>query len=199
MLSHRNYTANVEQVMSLIRIEQSASNLIVLPLDHCFAHVAGFYAFMAYGANIATVQVGKTPMETLKNIPLNMKEFKPTIMMTVPALAKNFRKAIESSIKAKGEKTERLFYKALDLAYKYNNKEGYNKGGSFIDKIKLKIYDKLLFSKVREGAFGGKLEFFIGGGALLDIELQRFLCFGCTDVAGIWFVGSDTCYFGKHA
>lgn len=173
MLTHRNYTANVEQVKSLFNVQSHSSNLIVLPLDHCFAHVAGFYSFMAFGANIATVQVGKTPMETLKNIPVNIKEFRPTIMMTVPALAKNFRKAIETSIKAKGEKTERLFYKALDLAYKYN-KEGYNKGGSFIDKIKLKIYDKLLFSKVREGAFGGKLEFFIGGGALLDIELQRF-------------------------
>lgn len=173
MLSHRNYTANVEQVMSLFDIEEGDSNLIVLPLDHCFAHVAGFYAFMAFGANVATVQVGKTPMETLKNIPLNIKEFKPTIMMTVPALAKNFKKAIETSIKAKGEKTERLFYKALDLAYKYN-KEGYNKRGSFIDKVKLKIYDTLLFAKVREGAFGGNLKFFIGGGALLDIELQRF-------------------------
>jgi long-chain acyl-CoA synthetase len=37
----------------------------------------------------------------------------------------------------------------------------------------LKIYDKLIFSKVRK-AMGGKLKFFIGGGALLDIELQRF-------------------------
>lgn len=40
-------------------------------------------------------------------------------------------------------------------------------------KLKLKFYDKILFSKVRE-AFGGQLKFFIGGGALLDIELQRF-------------------------
>jgi long-chain acyl-CoA synthetase len=35
------------------------------------------------------------------------------------------------------------------------------------------VFDKILFSKIREG-FGGNLEFFIGGGALLDIELQRF-------------------------
>jgi Long-chain acyl-CoA synthetases (AMP-forming) len=35
------------------------------------------------------------------------------------------------------------------------------------------LFDKILFSKVREG-FGGNLQFFIGGGALLDIELQRF-------------------------
>jgi long-chain acyl-CoA synthetase len=38
MLSHRNYTANVEQSMSLIKIEPNWSNLIILPLDHCFAH-----------------------------------------------------------------------------------------------------------------------------------------------------------------
>lgn len=172
LLSHRNYTANVEQAMSLLSIQPEDSNLIILPLDHCFAHVAGFYSFIAFGANVATVQVGKTGMETLKNIPINIKEFKPTVIMSVPALAKNFRKNIEASIKAKGPKVEKLFEKALKTAYEYN-REGYNKKTSLIGKLKLKFYDKILFSKVRE-AFGGKLKFFIGGGALLDIELQRF-------------------------
>ncbi|MDH8701894.1 long-chain acyl-CoA synthetase [Dysgonomonadaceae bacterium PH5-43] len=174
MLSHRNYTANVEQAMSLIKINPSDSNLIIIPLDHCFGHVAGFYSFMAYGANVATVQVGRTPMESLKNIPLNINEFKPTVLMSVPALAKNFRKNIENTIRKKGKNTEKLFNHALKVAYAYN-KEGYNKGGLFQlhNKLMLKIYDKLIFSKVREG-LGGRLKFFIGGGALLDIELQRF-------------------------
>jgi long-chain acyl-CoA synthetase len=39
----------------------------------------------------------------------------------------------------------------------------------------VQLYDKILFSKIRDG-FGGNLEFFVGGGALLDIELQRFFC-----------------------
>ena len=174
MLSHRNYTANVEQAMSLIDIEPKDSNLIIIPLDHCFGHVAGFYTFMAYGANIATVQSGKTQNETLRNIPLNIKEFQPTTLMSVPALAKNFRKNIESTIRKKGKTTEKLFNHALKTAYAYN-KEGYNKGGKgqLINKLLLSIYDKVLFSKVRQ-AMGGKLRFFIGGGALLDIELQRF-------------------------
>ena len=174
MLSHRNYTANVEQSMSLINIKPEDSNLIIIPLDHCFGHVCGFYTFMAYGANVATVQAGKTPIESLKNIPLNIKEFQPTVIMSVPALAKNFRKNIEGAIQKKGKKTEKLFQKALKMAYDYN-KEGFNKGGikQFHKRIMLAIYDKLLFSKVR-GAMGGKLKFFIGGGALLDIELQRF-------------------------
>ena len=174
MLSHRNYTANVEQSMALINIEQHDSNLIIIPLDHCFGHVCGFYTFMAYGANVATVKTGKTPIETLKNIPLNIKEFQPTIMMSVPALAKNFRKNIESTIQKKGKRTEKLFRKALATAYAYN-REGFNKGGfkKLHIRILLAIYDKFLFSKVRQ-AMGGKLKFFIGGGALLDIELQRF-------------------------
>jgi long-chain acyl-CoA synthetase len=174
MLSHRNYTANVEQCMSLVNVTPEDSNLIIIPLDHCFGHVVGFYTFMAYGANVATVQTGKTPIESLKNIPLNIKEFQPTIMMSVPALAKNFRKNIEGSIRKKGKRAERMFEKALKLAYSYN-REGFNKGGimKLHERIMLAIYDKILFSKVR-GAMGGKLKFFIGGGALLDIELQRF-------------------------
>jgi len=69
--------------------------LIILPLDHCFAHVAGFYSFMASGASVGTVQTGKTGMETLKNIPLNIKELKPNLLLSVPALAKSFRKTLK--------------------------------------------------------------------------------------------------------
>jgi len=95
-------------------------------------------------------------------------------LLSVPALAKNFKKNIESSIKAKGKTIEGLFNFALSLSYSYN-KEGFNKGkgGTFIYKPLLWLFDKILFKKVREG-FGGELKFFIGGGALLDIDLQRF-------------------------
>ncbi len=174
ILTHRNYTANVEQAMSLIYIPPHYKTLIILPLDHCFAHVAGFYSFMAYGAGVATVQVGRTPMETLKNIPVNIKETKPNIILSVPSLAKNFKKNIEAGIKAKGKFSWKLFNHALNMAYSYN-KEGYNKGGltQFWKRPFLALYDKILFSKIRE-FFGGEMDFFIGGGALLDIQLQRF-------------------------
>lgn len=174
ILSHRNYTANVEQALTLMDIPQSYRTLIILPLDHCFAHVAGFYSFMAKGASVATVQVGRTPLETLKNIPLNIKEIKPNLLLSVPALAKNFRKNIEGGIRAKGPVVEKLFNHALKISYAHN-KEGHNKGKglSLLYKPLIWAYDKILFSKIREN-FGGNLDFFIGGGALLDVELQRF-------------------------
>jgi long-chain acyl-CoA synthetase len=174
MLTHRNYTANVEQALSLVKPAPTFRTLIILPLDHCFAHVAGFYSFMAVGASVGTVQVGKTGVETLKNIPINIKELKPNLILSVPALSKSFKKNIETNIKAKGKIAYRLFKIGLSISYKYN-KEGFNKGSviGFIYRPILKWFDNKIFSKIREG-FGGQLQYFIGGGAVLDIDLQRF-------------------------
>ena len=174
VLTHRNYTANVEQARSVVNIPSEWRTLIILPLDHCFAHVVGFYIMIACGASVATTEVGRTPMETLKNIPINIKEVRPHFLLSVPALAKNFRKSIETSIRKKGKTTERLFQLALKTSYAYQA-DGYTKGRGWRCLLKpaVVLFDKILYSKVRE-AFGGELQFFVGGGALLDSELQRF-------------------------
>jgi long-chain acyl-CoA synthetase len=113
-------------------------------------------------------------METLKNIPINIKEIRPNMLLSVPALAKNFRKSIEGGIKAKGAFAEKLFSFGLTVSYRYNG-DGWTKGKGwrFLLYPLLPLFDKLLFSKVRS-AMGGKLEFMIGGGALLDKEMQDF-------------------------
>ena len=174
VLTHRNYTANVEQALSVVTIPPTWRTLIILPLDHCFAHVVGFYIMIACGASVATTEVGRTPMETLRNVPVNIKEVRPHFLLSVPALAKNFRKNIETTIRKKGKTTERLFNLALKTSYAYQA-DGYSKGKGWRALLKpaVMLFDKILYSKVRE-AFGGELQFFIGGGALLDSELQRF-------------------------
>jgi long-chain acyl-CoA synthetase len=175
ILTHRNYTANVEQALSCVDIDSSWRTLIILPLDHCFAHVVGFYIFMYKGASVATVQTGRTGMETLRNIPMNIKETKPYLILSVPALAKNFKKNIEQAIAAKGKATAKLFNLALQTGYLYNGEGGDDKGrgGRILLKPLIALFDKLLFSKVRMN-FGGELRFFVGGGALLDKDLQKF-------------------------
>ncbi len=174
VLTHRNYTANVEQSLSCITIPSSWRMLIILPLDHCFAHVVGFYIMIASGATVATVQAGKTGMDTLKNIPINIKEVKPHILLSVPALAKSFRKNIENAVKAKGPIVESIFKFGLKCSYIYN-KDGWNRGSglSFLLFPIVFIIKRLILKKVAS-AMGGELQFFVGGGALLDKELQRF-------------------------
>ena len=174
LLTHRNYTANVEQAHSVIGVEETDRMLIILPLDHCFAHVAGFYTMMSYGASIGTVPSGKSGKEALRNIPTSIKEFQPHVMLSVPTLAKNFKKSIETTIKKSGKTVEKLYNFALNNAIKYN-KEGYNKGGilHWWRKPLMVLFDKIIFTKVRQG-LGGNMKFFVGGGALLDIDLQRY-------------------------
>jgi long-chain acyl-CoA synthetase len=174
ILTHRNYTANVEQASATLPIPEWYTSLLLLPWDHAFAHTAGVYTLMKNGASMASVKQGKTPLETLKNVPGNIRETCPTFLMSVPALAKNFRKNIEKGIHDKGPAIEKLFKKALDLAYAYNG-IGWDRGknASLAMKAQYKFFDFFIFRKIRAN-FGGRLLFFIGGGALLDIELQRF-------------------------
>jgi long-chain acyl-CoA synthetase len=174
ILTHGNYVTNVYQSYSLMDIPSFYKTLVILPWDHSFGHTCGIYAFMGKGASIASVKTGKTPMETLRNLPSCLKEIKPNLLMSVPAIAKNFRKNIEKGIREKGKMVEILFNHAISISYSYN-KEGWNKGRGLqkLNKPLIDLYDKILFKKIREN-FGGELDYFIGGGALLDIELQRF-------------------------
>jgi long-chain acyl-CoA synthetase len=174
ILTHRNYTANCEQANTLIQCPPTYRTLLILPWDHAFGHTCGIYIMMRNGAGLASVQQGKTQLETLRNFPINMKEIKPTIMMSAPALAKNLKKGIDRGIKERGPKIEALYNKALALAYDYNGL-GWDRGKGLkkLKKPLYAIYDKLIFSKIRD-QFGGELEYFVGGAALLDLELQKY-------------------------
>ncbi|MCJ7629392.1 MAG: AMP-binding protein, partial [Longimicrobiales bacterium] len=175
ILTHRNFTANVEQGAAMVpEIKPHWRSLIILPWDHSFGHTVGIYIMMHFGAKLASVQAGKSAMDYLRNVPENIREVKPHFMLMVPALAANFRKNVEKGIRQEGPRTERLFRAALNNAYAYVG-EGWNRGkGLRALRAPLhKVFDRLIFSKIREG-FGGQLEFFIGGAAYLDIDMQRF-------------------------
>ena len=175
VLTHRNYTANVEQARALYDIPEFYISLLILPWDHSFAHTCGIYTLMSAGASMASVETGKTLIETTKNIGKNIKEIKPHFILSVPALSESFKRNIERGIAAKGKKIERFFKKGLKVTYAYQG-DGFRNGKWHGNRLLAPVYslfEKTIFSKIRE-EFGGRLKFFVGGGALLDIEYQRF-------------------------
>ncbi len=176
LLTHANYVSNVLQADSLIRIPAYYRILLFLPWDHSFAHTVGIYSFMYNGASLAAVDFGNSPLEFLRNIPVNMKEIKPHVLLSVPAIAKNFRKNIEAKIRRQGRFIEILYTWGLKFAYWFQGRESFARRG--VKSLAYPIwylFDRLLFFKIRQ-SFGGELRFFIGGGALLDIELQQYYC-----------------------
>jgi long-chain acyl-CoA synthetase len=174
ILTHGNYICNAYQCTAMFEVPEYYTSLHILPWDHSFAHTVGIYVMMLNGASFASLKIGKTLNETLRNIPICIKEVRPYFMLSVPALAKNFKNNIEKAISDKGKVTKKLFETALNVGIRYN-REGYNKGTGSARLLKplYMLFDKILFSKIREN-FGGRMLFFVGGGALLDIELQRF-------------------------
>jgi long-chain acyl-CoA synthetase len=174
MLSQRNYTSNTEQALSILTVPEHYKMFLFLPWDHSFAHTAGLFTVMSVGASIAALEMGKSAIETTKNISKNIKEVKPNLMFSVPTISKNFRNNIEGAIRAKGNFTWKLFNAGLKVAYSYNG-IAWDKGKGM--KVFLKpiyaLFDAIIFKKVRAG-LGGNMQYFFGGGALLDIELQRF-------------------------
>jgi long-chain acyl-CoA synthetase len=174
MLTQNNYTSNTAQALTVISIPSDFRLFLFLPWDHSFTHTAGIFTVMAVGASMYALQMGKNAIETTKNIGKNIKEIQPDLMFSVPTIAKNFRHNIESGVRAKGNFTWKLFRAGMKIAYRYNG-IAWDKGKGL--KVLLKpiyaLFDALVFKKVREG-LGGNMKFFVGGGALLDIELQRF-------------------------
>ena len=174
VLTHRNYTANIEQGTALFHLPPGSLTLLLLPWDHAFAHTCGIYALATTGGTFACVQQGKTPMETLRNVPVNIREIRPTFLLSVPALAKTFRKSIEKGVREKGAVAQALFRAGVATAAAYNGR-GFDRGRGWRALLGplVALFDAVLFRKIREG-FGGRLAYFVGGGALLDLELQVF-------------------------
>ena len=203
VLSHRNYTANIEQSTARYPLPPGSSLLLILPWDHAFAHTCGIYALASTGGSFACVPAGKSPLEVIRNIPTAIKEIRPTLLLSVPALAKTFRKGIEKGVRDKGALAQLLFRIAVATATAYNGL-GFDRGRGMRALLKplVVLFDALLFRKIREN-FGGRLEYFVGGGALLDLELQRFFYaigipmyqgYGLTEAAPVISANARACH-----
>ena len=91
----------------------------------------------------------------MKNIPLNIREVKPHFILSVPALAKTFKKNIEQGIRAKGATTVKLFNFGMKVRQLYYGDSNLDfKGWRYLLTPLVALFDKMIFSKVRDN-FGG--------------------------------------------
>jgi long-chain acyl-CoA synthetase len=174
ILTHKNLWINSLQCAEFFALTEETVSLLILPLDHSFAHTGLMYTILRKAAALASVQTGKSPAEALRNLPINIKETRPQLLISVPALTKNFKKNIEAGIKKKGKVAEMLFNAGQYFGQHYHGM-GHNKGKGFrkLSYYPYKLIDTMVFLKIREN-FGGRLDYFVGGGAYLDIDLQKF-------------------------
>jgi long-chain acyl-CoA synthetase len=161
MLSHNNITSNaLDASERLPAIGEGTRILSFLPICHIFERVL-IYLYQYAGTTIYFA-------EGIDKIGENAKEIKPNLMSVVPRLLeKLFDKIILKGEDLTGIK-KALFFWAVALGEKW---EPYGANGAWYE-FKLKIANKIIFSKWRE-ALGGELHTMVSGSAALQTRLTR--------------------------
>lgn len=175
MLTHLNYYSNSHDANEFFQMKSGMKTLIILPLDHSFAHTVGIYISLLVPISMYFLDSRGGAMHALKNIPINLKEVKPSFLLTVPALSGNFMNKMIEGVNAKGGFIAWLFNKGLKNGMLING-DGFKKASLPVRIWKAFPYllaKALIFPKLRD-IFGGEMEFAVGGGALLDIKQQKF-------------------------
>jgi len=186
MLTHLNYWANSHDAVQFFRLENNLTTLVILPLDHSFAHTIGFYCATLCSIKLCFVDARGGLRNQLKNILPNIQEVEPDFILSVPAITGNFMKKIKDSISQKGKFTDKLFRLGLKCGITYFG-DGFKKPSVIKRALNYPVYsfvDKIIFSKIRK-IFGKNFKFFIGGGAMLEIKQQQFFnCIGSPVMQG---------------
>ena len=167
MLTNKNLIANAVAITKITpHLGTHERFLSFLPLAHIYERTAGQFFPLKLGASVAYC-------ESLFTVDKDMQLAHPTVMACVPRLYESSREKLFSAAKAMDEGKAKTYLAALELATKYGAHKGQVPGApalSLIEKIKFKIYDKLVYAKIRD-KFGGKLKHFISGGAPIAPEL----------------------------
>ena len=166
MLSHDNIFSDVMASKNVIPFTGHDVGLSFLPLSHIFERMAGHYLMMATGTSIAYA-------ESIDTVPANMQEVRPTLVCSVPRLyEKMYARVLENALSGSGVK-KRIFFWARSVADKWADERlaGRTPGGLL--GIKYRVAQKLVFSKL-QARTGGRLRYFVSGGAPLAPEINKF-------------------------
>lgn len=165
VLTHNNILSNVKAALQTYPLGETDVFLSFLPLCHIFERMGGYYTAFSSGGTICYA-------ESIETVAQNLIEIKPTIMTTVPRLFERIYSKIIKNVEAQPEKKQKIFNWAIEVGKQYA-KAKKQKKVSLALAAKHKIADKLVFGKLREKT-GGKLRFFISGGAALPKDLGEF-------------------------
>jgi long-chain acyl-CoA synthetase len=161
MLSHWNICSNINGVLKHIpEFDLIDRSLSFLPICHSFERMGGYYTMMAIGAEIYFA-------ESVDTVSKNLLEANPTILISVPRLFEKIYSAIKKNIDQGSGTKKAIFNWAVKVG------ADYAAGKRGLISVQKNIADKLVFDKLKERT-GGRIKFFISGGAALPPEIGQF-------------------------
>ncbi|NUM72555.1 MAG: long-chain fatty acid--CoA ligase [Ignavibacteriaceae bacterium] len=165
MLSHKNIVSNVNSCLGILPISNTDEFLSYLPLCHIFERMAGYYTGFATGGIFSFAQ-------SIETVAQNLIEIKPTIVTSVPRLFERIYSKVIKNVESQPPGKQKIFNWAIGTGKKYMAAKKAGKMNPVLA-VQHMIADALVCKKIREKT-GGRLRFFVSGGAALPKELGEF-------------------------
>lgn len=197
ILTHKNFISNASACLKVVHVYEDDLFLSFLPLSHGFERTVGYYAPLFSGATIAYA-------ENIEKLLQNIQEVRPTIILGVPRFYEKTYSAILDKINKGSWLKKNIFNRAIAIGQKSSNlrriqrlstplssnclrqgdknhlsninatsKDNLSPPPDAFFRFKEKIASILVFNKIKAG-MGGRLRFFISGGAPLSPDIQDF-------------------------
>ena len=165
MLFHSNFVSNAKTISEIIEFSEKDTVLSFLPLSHVLERMVTF-TYIYKGCSIAYA-------ESVETVGENLVEIKPHIMVSVPRVFEKIYAKVIDNVLASSAVKRKIFFWAVGVGKEYGRKKLLKQSISGWLKFKNNIAHKLVFSKVIEKT-GGRVRFFVSGGAALSKDIAEF-------------------------
>jgi long-chain acyl-CoA synthetase len=162
MLTHDNIFSNAQAVSRILDVTEDDVALSLLPLSHIFERMVDYFLFWK-GVTIAYA-------ESIEKVADNLGEVRPTIVASTPRM---YEKIYARVMSATGVKRKLVLWakRVGEARVRALVDEGRPPG--ILTRFQFGLADRLVFEKLRQRT-GGRLRFFVSGGAPLSEEIARF-------------------------
>ena len=174
LTTHAHYLFTIESSLAAMPVSDSDVALQFLPLAHSFGRLEHFVA-LARGYVCAFAR-------SIETLSADLQAVAPTLLFSVPRVYENAHRRILNRVESGSAVKQRLFWWAVTVGKRYNDgaRKG-DAGGPWL-RLRYRIADALVLSKVRQG-MGGRLRLAISGGAPLSEPIADFF-----QGMGVWIV-----------
>jgi long-chain acyl-CoA synthetase len=165
MLTHANFVHNIKSLRAIVEFTNKDVILSFLPLSHVLERMCTF-AFLYAGATIAYA-------ESIETVGENLVEARPTIMVSVPRLFDKIYARVIDQVLAGSALKKKIFFWAVRIGKKQGKMRLRGEKMTGWLKFRYGLAQKLVFSKILAKT-GGRVRFFVSGGAPLSKDIAEF-------------------------
>ena len=166
MLTHGNIASNVQTCLGLFTFNERDECLSFLPLSHIFERMFGHYSMFQAGVLINYAG-------SIDTVASDMQERRPTLMASVPRLYEKIFARVLDSVRASMAPRRRIFAWARRVGEAWVDRTLAGAPVPPVLAAQRRLADRLVFAKLRART-GGRIRFFVSGGAPLSPEIAKF-------------------------